>query len=103
MDTKEITAWCQETQALPEACAERCIAGGSSEGQGGGKGSSPASDTECFSRDGHGVEKLMDSNEDNERSRRSCKGLGEGLMWLVGRWVLWEGDTQSSCVEESSL
>lgn len=33
MDTNQIAAWCQETQALPEGCAERCIAGGSSERQ----------------------------------------------------------------------
>lgn len=63
--------------------------------QGGGNGSSPASDTECFSRDRLGVERLRDSSEDDEKCRRRCKGLGEGLMWLVGHWVLWEGDMQS--------
>lgn len=93
VDTSQIAAWCQETQALPEGCAERCMAGGSSERQGEGSGSSPASDTACFSWDGHGVEELRDSSEDDEKSRRSCKGLGEGLMGPVGHRLLWEGDT----------
>lgn len=70
--------------------------GGSSDRQGEGSTSSPASDTEHFSRDGHAVERLWDSSED-EKSRRNCKGLGEGLMWLVGHQVFWEGYTQSSC------
>lgn len=49
--------------------------------------------SKSFSRDRHGVDGLRDSSEDGEKSRRSCKGLGEGFMWLVGHWVLWEGDT----------
>lgn len=64
------------------------------------EGMGPASDTECFSRDRLGVERLSNSSEDDDKSRRSCKGLGEGLMWLVGHWVFW--DMQSLCTEKVS-
>lgn len=89
----QIAAWCQESELF---LRDELKGGGSSDRRGEGSTSSPASDTEHFSRDGHAVERLWDSRED-EKSRRNCKGLGEGLMWLVGHQVFWEGYTQSSC------
>lgn len=77
-----------EPTALPVGCAERCTAGGSTDRQGGWSRSSPASDAEHFSRDAHGVEKLEDSREYDQKPRRGCRGLGEGLMGFVGLCVV---------------
>lgn len=66
--------------------------------QGGESRSFPASDAECFSRDAHGVERLKESREGDQKPRRGSRGLGEGLMGLTAHWVLWAGSTQSSCM-----
>ena len=66
--------------------------------QGGGTGPSTASDAERFSRDAHGVETLRESREGDQKPGRGCRGLGEGLMGLVGYWLLWGGSTHSSCM-----
>lgn len=68
--------------------------------QGGGSRSSPASDAEHSSRDAHGVERLRESREGDQKPRRGCRGLGEGLVGLISHWVLWGGSTEPSCTQK---
>lgn len=66
--------------ALPVGCAERCMAGGSVDRQGGGSGFSPARDAEHSSRDAHGVERLGES-------RRVIRNPEEAAeSWERGWW-----------------
>lgn len=86
-DTNQTAAWCQQTQAVPEGCAGRCMAGGSSERQGGGSSSSPAPGASA-GRDMEGMGsgtavRMMRSPEGAAKDWESgwCGSLG-----VVGRW-----------------